>query len=118
MTTDLLRTSFSLFLAVTVLIILTGRLKVHAFFALLVPCLIPPHPGAAAAASAIGVDYGKLILSGLCLAVPALLAGHFWAVFAGKRYKAEALATSHREAKGAQPPAWMAFLPILVPVLL
>ena len=38
----------------------TGIYAVH--------CLIPPHPGAAAAAATIGVDFGKLILVGIAVA--------------------------------------------------
>ena len=55
----------------------TGLYSVH--------CLIPPHPGAAAAAGTIGADYGKLILYGIIIAIPAMLVGHWWAVYAGKK---------------------------------
>jgi gluconate:H+ symporter, GntP family len=48
----------------------TGLLAVH--------CLIPPHPGAAAAAATIGVDFGKLILTGILMAIPAMLVGNPW----------------------------------------
>src|SRR5688500_6223223 len=41
----------------------TGLYSVH--------CLLPPHPGAAAAAGLIGVDFGQLILTGLLIALPA-----------------------------------------------
>ncbi len=50
-----------------------------------VHCLLPPHPGASAAAATIGVDFGKLIAYGIVIAVPAMLAGHWWAVYAGKK---------------------------------
>src|SRR5215204_5770566 len=50
-----------------------------------VHCLIPPHPGATAAAGIIGVDYGRLILYGCLIAVPAALAGWWWANYAGKK---------------------------------
>jgi GntP family gluconate:H+ symporter len=59
----------------------TGLYSVH--------CLLPPHPGAAAAAGTIGVDFGKLILIGLLVAIPASSAGYFWAKLArnqGKKY--------------------------------
>ncbi len=39
----------------------TGLYSVH--------CLIPPHPGAAAAAANLGVDFGKLILTGIIIAI-------------------------------------------------
>src|SRR6187200_1770854 len=49
-----------------------------------VHCLLPPHPGATAAAATLEVDFGKLILSGILIAIPAMLMGHWWAVYAGK----------------------------------
>src|ERR1700743_940184 len=54
----------------------TGLYSVH--------CMIPPHPGAAAAAGAIGVEYGRLILFGILVAVPAAIAGYVWARYAGR----------------------------------
>src|SRR5688500_2690713 len=59
----------------------TGLYSVH--------CLIPPHPGAAAAAVTIGVDFGKLILIGIAVAIPASLAGYWWARYAGKKMVAD-----------------------------
>src|SRR5450432_2961685 len=52
-----------------------------------VHCLIPPHPGAAAAASALGVDFGELILAGIAIAIVSMMAGYWWANYAGKRWK-------------------------------
>ena len=46
----------------------TGLYSVH--------CLIPPHPGATAAAATIGVDLGKLILIGIAVAIPGMIIGH------------------------------------------
>jgi len=46
--------------------------------------MIPPHPGAAAAAGTIGVEYGRLILFGILVAVPAAIAGYVWARYAGR----------------------------------
>ncbi len=43
-----------------------------------VHCLIPPHPGALAAAGIIGVNVGNLILVGMLFAVPGALAAWFW----------------------------------------
>ncbi|HET6769897.1 MAG TPA: GntP family permease [Chitinophagaceae bacterium] len=84
-----------------------------------VHCLIPPHPGATAAAGALGVDFGKLILYGIVIAVPAMLIGHWWAVFAGK--KTETAIEPSEEAKEKRltgPKIIPAFLPVLVPILL
>ncbi|HRH60196.1 MAG TPA: GntP family permease [Chitinophagaceae bacterium] len=84
-----------------------------------VHCLIPPHPGAAAAAGTIGVDFGKLILYGIAIAIPAMLAGHWWAVYAGKSTAAPA--TDEHEITediSSHPKTWQAFLPVIVPVIL
>jgi GntP family gluconate:H+ symporter len=89
----------------------TGLYAVH--------CLIPPHPGAAAAASTIGVDYGKLILIGIAVAIPAMLVGYAWARYAGRKIKNVApteppvidLATK-------TPSVLLSFLPVLVPIVL
>lgn len=89
----------------------TGLYAVH--------CLIPPHPGVTAAAATIGVDFGKLILIGTVVAVPAMLVGHIWAVHAGGK-QAEVV-TTHMEKDLSvryEPAVVKAFLPILIPVLL
>ncbi len=99
-----------------------------------VHCLLPPHPGASAAAGTIGVDFGKLIGYGILIAFPAMLAGHWWAVYAGKKsIDASELNKATEEIQdanqslndgGGKPesfkslPVWKAFLPVLVPILL
>ncbi len=89
----------------------TGLYAVH--------CLIPPHPGAAAAAATIGIDYGKLIVTGIIIAIPAMLAGHWWARYAGKKIP---VPVSKEEIAGlpdkALPSALNAFLPVIIPILL
>jgi GntP family gluconate:H+ symporter len=88
----------------------TGLYSVH--------CLIPPHPGAAAAASTIGVDFGKLILIGIVVAIPAAIVGYLWASYAGKKMP-ESVAHSEKEiAVAGNPSVLHAFLPVLVPILL
>lgn len=89
----------------------TGLLSVH--------CLIPPHPGAAAAAALLGVDFGKILLAGILIAVPASLTGYLWAVYAGKKIHIE-LPEEQRiiVPLSARPTTFQAFLPIVVPVLL
>jgi gluconate:H+ symporter, GntP family len=89
----------------------TGLYSVH--------CLIPPHPGAAAAASTIGVDYGKLILTGMVVAIPAMLVGYLWARYAGKKFKIDAQAEAPVEelAKTA-PSVLLSFLPVIIPIVL
>ncbi|RYY29679.1 MAG: GntP family permease [Chitinophagaceae bacterium] len=89
----------------------TGLYAVH--------CLIPPHPGAAAAAGALSVPFGKLILIGVIVAFPAMLVGHWWAKYAGK--KIPFLRTTEEEIDAAHeklPTPLKAFLPVVVPILL
>ncbi len=92
----------------------TGLYSVH--------CLIPPHPGAAAAAGIIGVDYGKLIVTGIIVAVPASIAGYLWASYAGKKFpvifnEEETAVITDNESKQNQS-VIKAFLPVIVPILL
>ena len=88
----------------------TGLYSVH--------CLIPPHPGAAAAAGIIGVDFGTLILVGTCIAVPTSAVGYFWARFAGRNISKpaaeEVVISENRE----QPSVVKSFLPVIIPILL
>jgi GntP family gluconate:H+ symporter len=89
----------------------TGLYSVH--------CLIPPHPGAAAAAGIIGADIGKLILAGIVVAIPAAIAGYVWAQYAGRKVKAAAQEDDLPVAEIAHKPSVIkAFLPVLVPIIL
>ena len=84
-----------------------------------VHCLIPPHPGATAAAGTLAVDIGKLILYGIVIAVPAMLIGHWWAVYAGKKTRTNADANDEDDsAIFTGPKVVPAFLPVIVPILL
>jgi GntP family gluconate:H+ symporter len=88
----------------------TGLYSVH--------CLIPPHPGATAAAGVIGADFGKLILMGILVAIPAAIAGGWWAHYAGKKVPQQAEEQTEETATGPTPPVWMAFMPVVVPIIL
>ncbi len=100
-------------IAVMAVSMATGLYSVH--------CLIPPHPGASAAAGTMGVDFGKLILWGSLIAIPAALVGHLYARYSGRN---TALLPEHseEEEKGigtVNPPSVVrAFLPIVVPIVL
>lgn len=84
-----------------------------------VHCLIPPHPGATAAAGTINVDFGRLILYGILIAIPAMLIGHWWAVYSGKRSGTEISYSQHDEDKNLpQQKTIPAFLPVVTPILL
>lgn len=89
----------------------TGLYSVH--------CLIPPHPGAAAAAGTLAVDFGKLILVGTVIAIPAMLVGHWWAKKAGKKIPFKVMDDEEQTVSFPnQPSAFKAFLPVIVPILL
>ena len=88
----------------------TGLYAVH--------CLLPPHPGAAAAAVTIGVDFGRLISIGIAVAIPGMIVGYFWARYAGKKIPYVAAEAEHITTHTALPNTFMAFLPVIVPVLL
>ena len=88
----------------------TGLYAVH--------CLVPPHPGAAAAAVTIGVDFGRLIVIGIAVAIPGMMAGHLWARYAGKKVEHVAAEKEQIIDHIYTPSVFMAFLPVIVPVLL
>lgn len=89
----------------------TGLYSIH--------CLIPPHPGAAAAAGIMGVDFGKLILMGAGIAIPAALCGYGWANYAGKKNPVIIREDSAVIPDGLLlPSASKAFFPVLIPVIL
>lgn len=84
-----------------------------------VHCLIPPHPGAAAAAGILNVEIGKLILSGMLIAVPAAAAGYLWSAYAGRKINtATAEDTEVYREQLHKPSVVKAFLPVIVPILL
>jgi len=91
---------------------ITALLSIH--------CLVPPHPGSTAAAVAIGVDFGKLILIGSVVAMPAMIVGNLWAKYAGKNSTdaiAEDTATDVNHT-GDAPSLVKACLPIIIPIIL
>ena len=89
----------------------TGLYSVH--------CLLPPHPGAAAAAGILGADVGKLILFGIVIAIPAMMAGYFWVVYAGRNGTAEKTVEKRNHSEDRHYPSVInAFLPVFVPIIL
>lgn len=89
--------------------------------------LVPPTPGPIAAAGNLGLEnqLGYVILVGLGISIIAMLAGYFYATWAGKRYQSKedemSLVMDYDEIKqayGELPSRFKAFAPILVPILL
>jgi GntP family gluconate:H+ symporter len=89
----------------------TGLYVVH--------CLVPPHPGSSAAAVTIGVDFGKLILTGMVVAIPAMIVGNLWAKYAGGKnidpITEDLIAVNET---GKAPSLLKACLPVFVPIIL
>lgn len=87
--------------------------------------LVPPTPGPIAAAGNLGLEdsLGLVIAVGFVFAVIAALAGLFWAYrcrnLESKELElAEEAFEEAKEHYGELPPAWAAFAPIFVPILL
>ena len=84
-------------------------------------CLIPPHPGALAAAGMLEVNIGYLIIIGILFAVPGAVTAYFTSRRLSRSYVHQE--TTFREAdikiqEGDLPPVLLSFLPIVVPLLL
>ena len=89
--------------------------------------LVPPTPGPIAAAGNLGLEdqLGLVILVGLGVSIITMLAGYFYAKYAGKKYTStedtEALTMDYdeiRKSYGTLPSSFKAFAPIMIPILL
>jgi GntP family gluconate:H+ symporter len=86
-----------------------------------VHCLIPPHPGALAAAGLFEVNIGYLIIIGILFAIPGALSAYFWSKWMtrGDKYPpAKEPEVDPRVIHEKLPSAFLSFLPIVVPLLL
>jgi len=86
-----------------------------------VHCLVPPHPGALAAAGIIKVNIGYLILIGIIFAIPGALSAFFWCkiMSKGKSYlPAKMIESDNKITQKDLPSTLLSFLPIIVPLLL
>lgn len=86
-----------------------------------VHCLIPPHPGALAAAGMMEANIGYLILAGLILAIPGSIAAYLWSLFITrkKNYPAAEMPVRSKAAESHELPGpLVSFMPIVVPLLL
>jgi GntP family gluconate:H+ symporter len=85
-----------------------------------VHCLIPPHPGATAAAGIIGANIGNLVLIGILVAIPASVAGYVWARWMTRKLKPDET-VSHQETADEiriLPSPGKSILPVLIPLVL
>jgi GntP family gluconate:H+ symporter len=86
-----------------------------------VHCLIPPHPGALAAAGLLEVNMGYLIIIGILFAIPGAIASFFWSKWMtrGKNYPpAKEPEADPQNMHDTLPSPFLSFLPIVVPLLL
>jgi len=87
-----------------------------------VHCLIPPHPGATAAAGIMSANIGQLILIGLPVAALSSLTGFLWVrLITRKDHNASVGANPNKKMNDEAvdlPSPFRSFLPIVVPVLL
>jgi len=86
-----------------------------------VHCLIPPHPGALAAAGILKVNIGYLIIIGTIFAIPGTIAAYFWSKWMtkGKNYPpAKENGVDPQITTDKLPSAFLSFLPIVIPLLL
>jgi GntP family gluconate:H+ symporter len=85
-----------------------------------VHCLIPPHPGATAAATIVGAGMGNMILFGMLLAIPGACAAFLWSRWLSRRiYLAEPGANRPPVSdQGNYPPVLLSLLPVVLPLLL
>jgi len=86
-----------------------------------VHCLIPPHPGAMAAAGIINVNIGNLILIGLLAAMAAAGGGFLWARFMTRKEEHQGGDASGEPlsiGREGLPSTFFSFLPVIVPLVL
>ena len=87
--------------------------------------LVPPTPGPLFVAGELKVDLGTMMLAGLAVGLFTISFGYAYATWANRRWEIplrgeEELAEAEPEAREEtpMPPAWLAFLPVLLPVIL
>ncbi|THF65788.1 GntP family permease [Pseudothauera nasutitermitis] len=84
-----------------------------------VHCLVPTHPGALAAASALDANLGYFILAGVVFAVPGLVAAYLWAGWMSKGQDyAPAVEEEAFASDKALPRFSHALLPVVLPLIL
>ena len=80
---------------------------------------VPPTPGPIAAAGNLNADIGIVIVFGLIISVPAVLAGYLWATKIGKKYYVEPVyAIESQQNESNLPGSIDSFAPIVVPIVL
>ncbi|WP_224482567.1 GntP family permease [Robertkochia aurantiaca] len=94
----------------------TGLYATHVF--------VPPTPGPLAAASILGADLGRVILLGICVAIPVTIAGMLWGMFLGRRHdklpgkSLEEQENSFLGTANAEGNIYLILSPVLLPIFL
>jgi gluconate:H+ symporter, GntP family len=102
------RTSISL--AVLAVALASGLYATHVF--------VPPTPGPLAAAATLGADIGQVLILGLIVSIPVMLAALLWANLYCKRYTIEFNKDLRERPQNVVPPSFtLAVIPILLPIL-
>ena len=84
-------------------------------------CLIPPHPGALAAAGMFNVNIGYLIVVGILFAIPGALSAYLWSKWLtgkGNYPPASEPEVDININQEKLPSPFLSFLPVVVPLLL
>ncbi len=101
-------------MAVMAVALATGLYATH--------CLVPPTPGPIAAAGILGADLGMVILLGIIVSIPAMIAGYFWATRFAKKYyiepDEEETYDSLMNKFGKLPSVALSFAPLIIPIIL
>lgn len=103
------RTKISI--AVLAVALASGLYATHVF--------VPPTPGPLAAAATLGADIGRVLILGLIVSIPVMIAALLWAHFWCSRYTIHADLTQDEPSVIKNPPAFsIAIAPILTPIFL
>src|SRR5690554_1113814 len=85
-------------------------------------CLVPPTPGPIIMADTLHANLGLVIMIGLLVSIPVMLAGYWYAVKVGSKYDVPAnpdtTVEQLLEKYGKLPGALSSFAPILLPIIL
>lgn len=88
--------------------------------------LIPPTPGPMFVAAELQVPIGTMMIAGLAVGSVAVAFGYSWALWQNRRYTVDFpdlpedgtdVASNESDRQITGPPVWLAFLPILLPII-
>ncbi|MEX0905578.1 MAG: GntP family permease [Balneolaceae bacterium] len=98
-------------IAVLAVALASGLYATHVF--------VPPTPGPLAAAATLGADIGRVLIFGLMVSIPVMIAALAWAYFWCGRYKIEAQIPDEESGALENLPSFsIAIAPILMPIIL